>query len=607
MLNRCIRKPHGLSVFIICLLLSFIVFPVIGVLTFELVRATSVKDQLQAACDAAALSGAAALASSDETNIQVTHSHLIDSSLNTFKANSIFSDSLSGSTRTQSLTSIPASAMALFFVELLDPTSAIPNSPVQFGDSRGRIVHVVALYGLEPVFGGFLGIKGPYTIRADAYGRVPQLDIVLCFDVSGSIDDQTPVTFVKRYWDASTSRNVYKIATARPGGHTLGGLAQGGLFDVLGPPPEGSGVNGLPPQNLDSASSSTNSRRLTFSSSLRGSPNTSGPPGNYPSGSNAGDSYTFTDMIVNINETSGDHCLSLPWTSPGGFYYPTLEAVVEAQRGNLENGSVFGGAKLSSVPALNGVMPRIGYLADYRAQAKQKIRPLKDAQDAAINFFVIMNNNTEAHFGLVTFASDAGTLPTDSVAAPNVASNYSAGGNGQFPRPGVSLDQNITQFDQVVSSVGITVANGGTNLGAALYTAKDMMVDFHRPGSRRAIVLFTDGQPTEPGSGSNPVTYTRSAASAIRDQGIPIFTIGLAQNSSIVPGEVNILNDDPNKAVPYTNEQGQLTSYTPGAYEQGISYIAGNGGKFFLVTDASKLRKTFENIARSLVQLENIR
>lgn len=606
MFSRRYRKKNGISILVICLLLSFIVFPILAIFTFEVVRASSVKAQLQAACDAAALAGAAALASSDETDIQLTHSHTVDSAVKTLQNNSIFNDSLTGATRTLALSNVPERSKTLVFVELLDPNSVIPNSPVQFGDWRGRIVHVAALYGLTPIFGGFIGAHGPYTIRADAYGRVPQLDIVLCFDVSGSIDDQTPVTFVKRYWDESNSRVAYKITYARSGAHTLAGLAQGKLFDVLGAPPEGTGVNALPPQNLDSASSSTNSHRLTFSRTLRGNLNTGGPPGNYPSGSNAGDNYTFTDLIVNISESSDWHALNLPWTSPGGFFYPNLETVVEAQRGNLENGSVFGGAKLNTVPALSGVIPRAGYLADYQAQAKQKIRPLKDAQDAAMSFFVIMNNNTEAHFGLVTFASDAGSTPNDSVSAPNVASNYGAGGSGNFPRPGVSLDRNTTNFDQVVSSVGVTVANGGTNPGSALYAAKEMIVDSRRPGSRRAIVLFTDGQPTEPGSGNNPIAYARSAASSIRDQGIPIFTIGLAQNSSIVPGEVNILNDDPNRAVSYTNEQGQLTTYTPGGYEHGVAYIAGNGGKFFLVTDACKLRRTFENIARSLVQLERV-
>lgn len=82
---------------------------------------------------------------------------------------------------------------------------------------------MVGLFGLKPVFGNFLGISGPFTVSADGNGRVPQLDIVLCFDVSGSIDDQTPVTFIKRFWNPSTSRIEYQTTTAKPGAPTPGG------------------------------------------------------------------------------------------------------------------------------------------------------------------------------------------------------------------------------------------------------------------------------------------------------------------------------------------------------------------------------------------------
>ncbi|MGK3850853.1 hypothetical protein ABI057_15820, partial [Enterococcus faecium] len=67
---------------------------------------------------------------------------------------------------------------------------------------------------------------------------------------------------------------------------------------------------------------------------------------------------------------------------------------------------------------------------------------------------------------------------------------------------------------------------------------------------------------------------------------IPIYTIGLAQVPAIIPGETAILND--------TN-----SNQTNG----GIAAIAGNGGKFWLVTSNANLRLTFENLARQLVQL----
>jgi hypothetical protein len=71
-----------------------------------------------------------------------------------------------------------------------------------------------------------------------------------------------------------------------------------------------------------------------------------------------------------------------------------------------------------------------------------------------------------------------------------------------------------------------------------------------------------------------------------KNKGIPIYTIGLAQVPSIIPGETQILNDTNNS--PSTG---------------GIAAIAGNGGKFWLVTSNANLRLTFENLARQLVQL----
>jgi hypothetical protein len=575
----------------------------VAIFTFEIVRAISIQEQLQTSCEAAALSGAAVLAGSDSTDPMTTHADLKAAALAIFKSNSVYETSLSSAYETSSSNCNPASNCSALFIELLNPNSSPPNQPVPAGDVNGRVVHTVASFGLVPVFGAFLGIKGPYTITADAHARVPQLDVVLCFDVSGSIDDQTPVTFVKRYWDNVAARTKYDITTARSGAPTTGGLAHGRLYDILLPPAEGSSVNALPPQNLDYASSS-HSRPLTFSSTLRGT-NTGATPGNYPQGGSTGNQYTFTDLIVNINENS-DHTLKFPYTSAGGFSYPNIETVVEASRGNLENGSAFSGAKLDKVPALSGVLPKAGYKADYLSQARKKVEPLSKAQQAAKDFFKIMNKNTEANFGLTCFSTEAGSLPGETVSEKNVASGYSSGGTGNFPRPGVQLSKTNTNYTTVVSAIDQTLANGSTNIGDALATAKEMLLLNGRVGAKRAIVVCTDGQPTAPSSGTYPWWYARSIAYEAKDKSIPIYTIGLAQNNQIIPGECNILNDDPARVIAYTDTNGSFQTYTPGSSNPGISYIAGNRGKFFLVTNANYLRLTFENIARQLVQMVTI-
>lgn len=595
------RNQRGVSVLFLCVLLGTMILPMVALFTFEVVRAISMQEQLQTSCEAAALSGAAVLAGSDSQDAMDTYADLKSAALSVFKANSVYETSLSNAYEATTSSDTPPANQSSLFLELLNPNSNPPNQPVSPGNVDGRVVHTVASFGLVPVFGAYLGLKGPYTITADAHARVPQLDVVLCFDVSGSIDDQTPVTFVKRYWDSAGAKIKYDITTAKSGAPTTGGLASGRLFDILLPPAEGSSVNAMPPQNLDYASSG-HSRPLSFSSSLRGT-NTGAPPGNYSSGNvSVGTQSTFTDLIVNISENS-DHTLSLPYTSPGGFYYPNLETIVEAARGNLESGDTYSGAKLGTVTALSSVMPRAGYKADYITEAKKKVEPLSSAQKAAKEFFTIMNKNTEANFGLTCFSTEAGTSPGETVSEKNVASNYSSGGNGSFPRPGVQLSKTVTNYSAVTSAIDLTLANGSTNIGDALYRAKQMLLTNGRPGAKRAIVLCTDGQPTAPSSQSYGAWYARSIAYEAKDKAIPIYSIGLAQNNQIIPGECNILNEDPNKTVYYTDTDGNHQSYTPGGGNPGVSYIAGNRGKFFLVTNANHLRLTFENIARQLVQM----
>lgn len=602
---RLRRNQKGAMIIFTCFLIGLIALPIIGMFTFEVVRATAIREQLRSASQAAALAGAAKLASSDNTDPTTTHNDAITAAIQTFRANFINEFPLNAAVHTNDKHYNPPADEAGIFVELLDPNSTPPNQPVSIGDTNGRIVHVVGSFGLKPVFGTFLGINGPFTMLSEGNGRVPQLDLVLCFDVSGSIDDQTPVSFIKRYWNNTTSRIEYTLINAKPGAPTPGGMAHGPMFDIVGPPPTGTGLNAHLPQTLEASSSGGIQRKLTFSPSLRGTPNVGSPPGNYPAGGGLGNQYTYTDLIINISEGTGG-VLNVPFTSPAGYYYPNIETVVEAARGNLENAVVFNNARLNTVPELATVSPQAGYQADYIQNARKKIRPLYDAQEAAKEFFTIMNTNTEANFGLVSFSTVAGTSPSETYQANNISGNYPAGGVGNFPRPAITLNKTDTKYNDVINALPTTVAYGATNIGDALLKAKDQLVAEHRPGARQAIVLFTDGQPTAPGSGGNPWSHARDAAHQIKNEGIPIYTIGLAQNSQVIPGECNILNSDPNQPVSYTDQFGNPQTYTPGPSNPGVSYIAGNKGKFFLVTSTAHLRLTFENIARQLVQLVRV-
>jgi hypothetical protein len=572
------RNKKGQAVIVIGMIVGLLFLLSVGLYAFELNRLEVARQQLQSACEAAALAGAATLAGSDEKDPYTAHSNAMATALHQFQQNSVAGTSLAGADQAINASTTPVPGDSNLYIEFLDPHNN--NAVVQQGDPNGKIVKVYGAMGFQPAFGRFLGI-GNLPLRAVASGGVPQLDVVLCFDVSASIDDQTPVTFVRRQWNSGTGKIDY-IKTPTASGSPAGAIAQGPLYNIIGPPPTGSACDALPPQNLSSANQSDHSYRLVFDPVLRGSTNNS-PPGN-KSASVAIGTRDFTDLVVNID---GKNIF-------GGFTYkgypfPDIATLVEASRGNLENSTVMTNSNADKgVPST--VKAMAGYRAAYEEIARQNIHPLYDAQVACQSFLDIMNTNTDAHFSLCCFTTNAGNSASDYITMPNVDGSYGAAGNGNFPNHLIPLQSslNSTNYTQARADIANTTAISGTNIGDAVDTAVTQLSGSGtRTGAKKAIVVFTDGQPTSGGPLSSDVwTNAREAAWKAKQKGIPIYSIGLAQVPAIIPKETEILNDTNN-------------SRTTG----GISGIAGNGGKFWLVTNNANLRLTFENLARQLVQL----
>ncbi len=583
-----LRTESGQAMIALSLLIGFFVLLIVGLFSFEVNRAEVARQQLRSACEAAALAGAATLASQDSTDTVAAQTQALYTALNSFQKNEVAGTSLATGVITYSNPDYPQANGSSIYIEFLDPHNG--NQPVSLGNPAGKVVRVTAAFGLEPAFGRILGL-GTTPIRAVSSGGVPNLDVVLCFDVSGSIDDQTPVTLVRRQWNSGTGKINYNITSTRSGS-PAGATAEGTIYNIIVPPPTGSGLNALYPQQLSSANSG-NSYNLRFSESggtpsatgLRGSPMAGSPPGNCPPGAaGTGNAYTFTDLVVNIDGNT--HFAGM---TSSGYSFPDLGTLVEAARGNLESAAVFTASRANvSLPA--SVTPRSGYQAEYLRLAQANIHPLGDAQAASQVFLTIMNTNTDAHFCLVSFSTNAGTSATSTYGPiSRIDSSYAAGGSASYPQPMIALNNGstTTNYSTIYNVLPTTVATGATNIGDAVRTAVNQLTVNNRPGSKKAIVVFTDGQPTQGGPlNSDPWTNARQAAVLAKNAGIPIYTIGLAQTPAIIPGETSILND--------TN-----SNPTSG----GIAAIAGNGGKFFLVTKAADLRATFENIARQLVQL----
>lgn len=573
------RHQLGQSMLSIGVVLIIIAVLVLGLLTIEINRLVLAKQQLQSAADAASLAGAATLASSDNLDPMDAQDQASNTALDTFQKNQILGHSLSTAT-------IGGGNNSDYIdIQFLDPHDN--NAIVAPGDPRGKIVRITANITYRPMF-GFFG-SHTYPINAISHGGVPNLDVVLCFDVSGSIDDQTPVTFIRRRW--SNNRIVYDIPSTRAGS-PVQPSARGPIYDIIGPPATGTRVNGVYPQFLTLSNQNDVRWPLVFSEQpnvngsavgLRGSQNTGRPPGNCPPGNaGIGNQYTYTDLVVNIDGRNVFAGLNID-----GYNFPDVATLVEAARGNLDSNANYVNSRANT--SLPNIQPKAGYQAKYFELAAKQLHPLIDAQQAASDFFTIMNTNTDGHFGLVAFADAAGANANSTQSLANVDSNYNPGGNGNFATPQIILDPAAaaTNYETIVNILPNTRATTGTNIGDALDEAITQLKSRNRPGTKRAVVLFTDGQPTvgQPLS-SDPWTNARKAAQKAKAEGIPVYTIGLAQNPEIIPGEVQILNDS-----------------NPSTSNGGIAAIAGNGGKFFLVTRTSDLRKTFENIARQLVQL----
>jgi hypothetical protein len=588
------------------LICGMVVIPMLAIFSFEMSRLCLAKQQLQNASDAAVLAATAQLASSDNSNPTTAHNNAIAAALTIFQQNVVLGAQLTtSSTVTAAADLTPAPGEALLFFQFIDPVTKLV---VPISSPNGKIVNLQTAYSTYFSFGKYLGVNN-FTVTALAKGAVPILDIEICYDVSGSMDDQTNVTFVLRKYDNSLNKITYSIPVG-----AATGTAEGLIYNILGPSPTGTSLNASFPQLFEETWGAINpsyQQNYTFTgdvgSNLRSlggwtaTPSGIGgdagqPPGNYgPTGTPYpyGSSTTYyTDVVGNID--GNKHFASkVVTTALGTFSFPDLPTLVEAARGNLENTTVFNDSKANTAVT---VVPKVGYQNAYFTALAPLLQPIKNSQDATLLFANILNTDTDCHFGMIAFDDVIG-LASDPYVVISGGKSYEQwntidisepyGQNFNYSLPMIPLNPALAQtnYTDVVSGIQSTVAMGGTDIGAALNQAVTDLQANGRPGSVKAIVLLTDGEPTTP----DPVTgasNARAAAVTAGNAGIPIYTIGLAQTPAIEPGEIAILND--------TN---------PNPTTGGIAAISGHGATFDLVTDSSLLRATFEKIARRLVEL----
>jgi len=588
------KKGQSMVVLIVFLLVFFILL--LGMAAFEFARYSLCCQQFQHCVDIAALGGAAGLASSQTTDQVAAQNVAIQTAQWMMEQNYILDKSLNGMTswnNGSSIPSMPATAnranMAFTWV---DPETGAPTGVV--GDQK--VFRVSGTYAYPPLVGSWIGLGNNTLAAVVAIGNGGgvMLDVVLCFDLSGSIDDSTKVTIVDR-WKPTSGDIVY----TKKRENTLY-VATSETSDT------GSPCNALYPQFLNNASMGG------FNVTRRGQ--TQGAP---PPATSSSTGTTFTDIVVNLDENN-----VFGGGTFGGLSFPNVGTLVEASRGNLESTTVAGNAGVN-YSAL-GVTPQSGYYRTYWEQAQIHRHPLYDAQASSANFFQIMNNSTNAHFGFVGFSTNEGTTLTARAIHSNSTQNHT------FPNPPASgnipISSNVScpiplvQLNPAPGAAGSNfsaisailplpptlpstvnpqlTAQGSTDINGALNRAMNMLTrttptnetgqwpnpqNRSRVGARRAIVLFTDGRPTIDNgpyfvSGSFN-TSGHATAQRAGNLGIPIYCIGLAQVAAMVP---------------------QMNAH--------LGQIASNsGGRLYVIPpgtgQAAALDRAFSDIARSLVAL----
>lgn len=631
----------------------FIVLP-LSLVGFEMGRYFLLITQVENVAGACALSGTGAIATipstaTGGTALQNLYNGCAQEAVYCLQLNSLLSNNM-------------APNVSAVYNNIYAPYQAPPTPPVgkaaisiSFLDQNnkwhkdlttsGAVKMAVTIsYTTKPVFstpGMLMNLMPTETATASSTGGLPQLDVFLAFDLSGSMDDQTGVCFVNRYWDLSVpgGRVNYDFNANRGPGSppTPNTIYYQSPAAKLKTPPVGVQLNAIPPQNLSKRdpaiyfneytrcdlSASSEQGQLpggvtynagvpqanpitypglgTINPTLAGAPNPAwyNPYGTY---------YAFTDMVV------------IPSANPLGAAYkvPTnwqQTAVIECEqsRGNLESSTLLlqsqGGAaalaqstwktQLTSAAA-SGLTAQA-----YWAFAAQNCTPSYQALTAGQNFVSTMNLSTDARFGLCTFADTASsTGNTTTTGSQYLISSldtplpaYVPGGTppgGTYPLPFVSLSAGSPgSFNQAYA--GLTppdssynpktastqaVPTGQTDMYDALDHAITDVTTNGRATARKAIVLFTDGIPT-PSIPNNSNSAIINRAGDCAAPNIPIYTIGLAQGAdpALVAQEDSLL--------------------------KGISDAGGVGGQYFATTSATQLNSAFQAIARSLVLLRS--
>lgn len=527
----------------------------IGFFAAEIWYAQLASAQLKNCCDAASIGAAAALASSKNTDnlSKQAYSELSRRTakalaLKLFQNSSVVGSALNGVVEVPNVSNIADSlpcGKAAVSIKFLNA------SGMEAAD--GKRVAVSAAYGVRPLSGKLLG-SNKYIVTASGHSAAAKLDLSFCLDDSASMATDTPIVMVRREWDPATSSIKY--------------------VDIYHGVAKKTGSQGIPEPTYLGANSPEQGWRTTFSPSLRGTTGDVGvPPGNYPNLSPySASSNVFTDRLVNPN-TAADG--SFQPCAVDGYSFPDLATLVEAERGNLESLQLFKDSKADT--AVKKVTPRAGYKEAYEKMALLKVEPFSQAKTEIKKFFEMMDTNTDSHFALIPFSQKAAASESDEQSDWRVSPAYPQGGKVNYPFNQVAFAQTSSRYADVRSKIDTYHLHGGTRIQDSIDNSIALLNNHSqsRSDARKAILLFTDGDPTAK-KGEDAVQQCFDAAGRAKEKGIAIYAIGFLHGGR--------------------NSRSEATL-------QGIVDRGAPGGKLFVVQEVSGLHEVFRLISRQLVTL----
>ncbi|CAN5161702.1 hypothetical protein BH10CYA1_BH10CYA1_31630 [soil metagenome] len=650
-----IRSRKGASMIVLVTCIAFFIVLPLSLVGFEMGRYFLLITQVENVAGACALSGTGAIATipssaSAGPGLAALYNGCAQEAVYCLQLNSILGNSMTNALGAAPYNisnntlapyvapPTPPDGQAAISISFLNQDGSWHNSLTTSGAVK---MSVTISYTTHPVFstpGLILSLMPTETATASSTGGLPQLDVFLAFDLSGSMDDQTGVAYVNRYWDVVGKHVAYGFAA------NSGGNPETIYNQTPGVSITGTQLNAIPPQNLGKCSVN-----LYFNEQVRTGTGTeagqlpggvtlvlgvptpqpitygAGPiapgvqdpylvAGNPLSGANPNwwnpGGKAFTDMVVIPSTTA----IGTAYTAPAGWQNTAI-VETEQSRGNLTSLPVLqasqGGA--ASLALLTASNPTLGLALttaatsgktpqQYWAYAAVNATPSYQALTAGQNFVSTMNLSTDARFGLSTFADTASSSSINTIAGPNYLiagawpswyAAYTPGGTppgGTLPLPWVSLAAGTPgSYNQAYAALAPpdatynpattttqAVPTGKTDMYDALNNAINDVISFGRTSARKAVVLFTDGIPTSTIANNND-TALFALATTCSGPNIPIYTIGLATNAALVGPETTTL--------------------------QGISTRGGAGGQFFSTTSVTGLNAAFQAIARGLVLL----